>query len=154
MVSLAAGLGAAMAAGLLSVGVLVRPRQSASAIDEAERRLPPARHEEQDVGFRPLVLGGLVVLLLVAGAAGLAAWLYPGTDKTTLLPLPQFPAPQLQTAPPADMATLHAEQLRQLTGAYWIDRERDVVHLPIEDAMRAVAATGVADWPRTPRVQR
>ena len=84
---------------------------------------------------------------------GFASWLYPGaqTDKI-LLPATNetFPAPRLQPDAAADMARFRAEQLQQLNGAYWLDRERRRVHMPIADAMRDVAARGIPDWPTAP----
>ena len=111
----------------------------------AERHLPPAHHEHQDVGFRAMALGGVGVLLTALGVAGLAFWLYPKPDKVLRLP-----APSLQDDTVADMNRFRGEQLRQLNGIYWVDRAAGTVHLPITTAMRLVAKEGIADWPTTP----
>lgn len=116
--------------------------------------LPPARHEKTDVAIRPAMLGGVLMLAALAGVVGLTSWLYPGSpgDGVVQLPLPEFPAPRLQTNTAADMEAFRAAQLRQLTTAWWVDRERGVVHLPIDQAMRAVARDGIPDWPTQPQV--
>ncbi len=149
----AAWLGAAaLAVGL--VRLLPRPAVPAAADGpEHEQDLPPARHEGTDVGFRVLLVAGVLMLLALGGVLGFAAWLYPGaqTDKI-LMPANNetFPAPRLQPDVAADMARFRAEQLQQLNGAYWLDQERNRVHMPIADAMRDVAARGIPDWPAAP----
>ena len=153
--SVAAWLGwAALAAGI--GGGLARnlPRRVAPLPDDPpEEDLPPARHEDTDVGVRPLLVAGVLMLLALGGVLGLSLKLYPGsrTDKAIVPPRDiDFPAPRLQTDTGADMARFRAEQMQQLNGAYWLDRERGRVHLPVKDAMRDVAASGIPDWPSAP----
>ena len=90
-----------------------------------------------------------LTLAALAAMAGLALWIYPDspTDKSIKLPLPQFPQPVLQDNVAADYATLHDRQLDQLNGAYWLDQAHTVVHVPIQQAMEAVARDGIPDWP-------
>ena len=118
-----------------------------------QANLPTARHEASDVAFRPLLIGGVGVLALVAVLAGLVGLLYPGARDPHLVrsgAVPPFPAPALQPDPAADMARFRAQQLQQLNGVWWVDRARGIVHQPIADAMRRLAAQGIADWPTTP----
>ena len=142
---------AALAIGL--VRLLPRPAAPAAADGAEHGNLPPARHEDTDVGFRTLLAAGVLMLLALVGVLGFASWLYPGaqTDKI-LLPASNetFPAPRLQPDVAADMARFRAEQMQQLNGAYWLDRERGRVHMPIADAMRDVATRGIPDWPTAP----
>ena len=111
--------------------------------------LPVARHEERDIGFRPMATGAGLTLIGLAATAGLALWIYPNspTDKSMPQPMPQFAQPTLQNNVAADYGTLHDEQLRQLNGAYWMDRANNVVHVPIDQAMADVAREGIRDWP-------
>ena len=130
-----------------------RPATPAAADGPEQDNLPPARHEGADVGFRAMLVAGALMLLALGGMLGLAAWLYPGAQTDKLLaPATNatFPAPRLQPDVAADMARFQAEQLQQLNGAYWLDRERSRVHMPIADAMRDVAAHGIPDWPTAP----
>lgn len=150
----AAWLGAAaLAVGL--VRLLPRPAAPAAADGPGHEQdnLPPARHEGTDVGFRALLVAGVLMLLALGGVLGFASWLYPGAQTDKILPSATndtFPAPRLQPDVAADMARFRAEQLQQLNGAYWLDRERGRVHMPIADAMRDVAARGIPDWPAAP----
>ena len=120
---------------------------------EEQEHLPPARHERTDVGLRAMAIAGVLMVAGLGGMLTLASWLYPGsrTDKALAAPNgSEFPAPRLQTDVGADMARFRAEQLQQLNGAYWLDRDRDLVHMPIKDAMRDVASHGIPDWPASP----
>lgn len=91
----------------------------------------------------------LVTLGLLAGLTGV---IYPGARNPRLLKtaVPGFPSPELQPDPAADMAKFRTEQLQQLNGVWWVDRVVGTVHQPIGDAMRRLAASGIADWPAGP----
>jgi len=114
-----------------------------------EAPLPPAAHETTDVGFRPMLITGILLLLGVVGMMGLALWMYPNSvrDQALQQPLPTFPLPQLQPAPPVDMAAFHARQLQQLNTAYWTEKTVGRLHIPVHRAMEDVARQGIPDWP-------
>ncbi len=115
--------------------------------------LPAAHHETSDVATRPLLIGGAGVLAVLCLVIGVTGWLYPGARDRHLVrtgPLPQYPAPELQPDPAADMARFHAEQMRQVDGVWWVDQSKGLVHQPIADAMRRLAAAGIPDWPTGP----
>ncbi len=145
------------AAGQPAAGQSVRGQSAAEptqAADMAEQEhLLPARHERTDVGLHAMAIAGVLMVVGLGSMLALASWLYPGsrTDKALTPPNgSEFPAPRLQTDVGADMARFRAEQLQQLNGAYWLDRDRDVVHMPIKDAMQDVASHGIPDWPASP----
>ena len=115
--------------------------------------LPQARHEATDVALRPMLIGAAGVLAVLVSVGGLTAWLYPGSRDPRVVrsnALPSYPAPALQPDPAADMAKFAAEQTRQVNGVWWVDRTRGIVHQPIGDAMRRLAASGIPDWPTKP----
>jgi hypothetical protein len=119
--------------------------------------LPPAQHETADITLRPILIGGAGVLMVLALLGGLTGWLYPSARDPSVVRtarLPQFPAPALQANPAADMRKFRAEQLRQLDGVWWVNRQAGTVHQPIGDAMRKLAAAGIPDWPTTARSAR
>jgi len=143
--------GAALVAAL--AGLLPRSAPPVAVDGPEQDDLPPARHEGTDVTFRAMALAGMLMLLTLGSMLGLAAWLYPSaqTDRQLAPAVAEnFPAPRLQPDVGADMARFRAEQLQQLNGAYWLDRERGRVHMPIADAMRDVASRGIPDWPTAP----
>lgn len=112
--------------------------------------LPPARYEHTDAGSRsaliafPAILAGLLLSVL------LVWWIYPGTtvDRRLPSPIPTYPSPRLQSDPAADMAKFHAAELARLNSAGWDDQAKGLGHIPIDEAMRRIAASGVPDWPR------
>jgi hypothetical protein len=118
----------------------------------ADRALPPTRHEPKDIGLRfmlglfALIGGTLVVMLALAFA------IFPGAvkDLRYTQPLPDFPSPRLQPSPRADMQEFYAQEMARLNSAGWVDRRAQTVRIPIEQAMRAVAAEGIAGWPSNP----
>ncbi len=115
----------------------------------AERALSPARRERKDVSLRfmlaLLALIAAVLLLLL----GLSFVIFPGEmqDRRFAQPFPSFPAPRLQPNPALDWTVFHAQEMAKLNSAGWQDRTAGSVHIPIEQAMRAVATEGIKGWP-------
>lgn len=109
-----------------------------------------ARHETSDVTPRSLAYAFAAILLSLLALGGFLFWLFPHPllDRTVTMPLPAYPAPRLQADPAAEMQHFHADELRQLDSLSWRDRGAGTVHLPIADAMRAVVAHGIPDWPK------
>jgi hypothetical protein len=112
--------------------------------------LPGARHEHADATSRsaliafPAILVGLLVSVL------LVWWIFPGTtvDRRLPSPVPQYPEPRLQSDPAADMQRFRQAELARLNSFGWDDQAKGIGHIPIEDAMRRVAASGIPDWPK------
>ena len=115
----------------------------------SERILPPARNDVHDVRFKYVLAGASWIALALAVVLLAAYFLFPDTmtDQYVARPLPRFADPQLQTSPRLDMERFRTEQLKALNGEYWLDQKHGVVHLPIDEAMRKLAAEGVQDWP-------
>ena len=117
--------------------------------DQPTRTLQPPQRETQDIGLRfilcLLAFIGTVLVLMI----GLAWWLFSGevADHRFAQPFPAFPGPPLQPSPRADMAAFHAEEMARLNAAGWQDKAAGTVHIPIGQAMRAVAAEGIPGWP-------
>jgi hypothetical protein len=95
--------------------------------------------------------------LAIAGGivfAGLAAWfllrqLGPA-ENTPGLARPESgfsPAPRLQPAPQLERGAYFAEKARKLGSFGWADREAGMARIPLEDAMRLLAARKPAQEP-------
>ncbi len=121
-------------------------------VNSAEKILPPARRETTDVALRPMVIAGGLVLVGLVSTIAFARFLYPEAlrDDRRPLVLPRFADPVLQPDTPADMRAFRAAQLVHLNGTGWLDPEHRRAHIPIADAMRDLARTGIPDWPTTP----
>ncbi len=118
----------------------------------SEHVLPPARHETRDVGFRPMLIGAILMAAALALIALFVFLLYPHstTDRIIAGPVPRFPSPALQTSPSTDMTRFYASEMQALNSTGWVDRAHGIAHIPIEDAMRRIAASGIPDWPKEP----
>jgi len=62
-------------------------------------------------------------------------------------PFPAYPNPKLQPNPAVDWQVFYAQEMARLNSAGWLDRAAGTVHIPIDQAMRAVAAEGIKGWP-------
>jgi hypothetical protein len=58
------------------------------------------------------------------------------------------PAPELQIDPQADLRAFRAAEEARLNSYGWVERSQGIVHIPIAQAMRQVAAKGIPDFPR------
>ena len=58
------------------------------------------------------------------------------------------PQPRLQTNPPEDLARFRVDEEKQLNTYYWVDKQKGLVHIPIDEAMKRIAADGIDGFPR------
>ena len=58
------------------------------------------------------------------------------------------PAPELQLNTTADLAKFRMQEEQRLESYGWVDRSKGIAHIPIAQAMRDVAARGIADFPK------
>ncbi|HEY1259003.1 MAG TPA: hypothetical protein VGF34_07110 [Stellaceae bacterium] len=119
---------------------------------EAELRVetnPDTAYEPSDwsLPIVGLVLVGIIVFLVAGTLVLIVA--FPGavsgvSRKLTAEP----PAPRLQLDPAKDLARFRADEERRLDTYYWIDKKKGIVHIPIAEAMKEVAAKGLAGFPK------
>jgi hypothetical protein len=89
--------------------------------------------------------------LFLLAAPFLVQAIYPGAKRLGgIEDLPQPPAPRLQVSPQADLARLQASEDAQLRSFGWVDRDNQVVRMPIEQAMKLLAKRGWPSQPATP----
>lgn len=108
--------------------------------DMGKRALP----QPPEVSDRPIliIVGGFLIFVGIA-IAGLLLFvtreapgaLGPRVER-------QFPQPALQTLPQNDLAHFEASQRSALSGYAWVDRDRGVARIPIDEAMRMITARG------------
>lgn len=108
-----------------------------------------ARREVTDVSGTFITLAFLVMLSGLATVGLLCWWIFPGAPHRERIPypVPAFPPPHLQAAPHEDMVRFYRQEMDRLNSVGWIDHAKGLVHIPIEQAMRAVASQGIKDWP-------
>ena len=90
---------------------------------------------------------GVLVLLVISCFAVVLA--YPGAlpDVSRALHI-NPPGPRLQTNDAADLRRFRAEEDRKLNSYYWTDKQKGVVHIPIGEAMKKLAQTGIPGFPK------
>jgi hypothetical protein len=108
---------------------------------------PESAYEHSDwwlagIGFAALAV---IALLIVAPLVLRATYGSADTDRRLLV---TPPSPRLQTDPQDDLARFRAAEETQLETYGWVDREKGIVHIPIEQAMRSVAQRGIDGFPR------
>ena len=111
--------------------------------------MPPAEREETDLKVRSVVIAFPLLLLGLVATIAIAGWIFPVSVVDRRLPseLPEYPAPHLQSDPQADMARFLKSELARLNTGGWDDPAKTKGHIPIDDAMRRIAASGIPDWP-------
>lgn len=108
---------------------------------------PGTAIERSDVDVKLIGIVALGVVLFVSLAPFILTRIYHralGDVRRTLDIHP--PAPMLQLNPPADLAKFRAREDDQLDSYGWVDRAKGIVHIPIEQAMKDVAARGLPDF--------
>jgi hypothetical protein len=109
---------------------------------------PDTAFEPSDwsVGPVALVYVGILVLLVISSLVIIAG--YPGAlsdvDRTLRI---APPGPRLQTDPQNEMKRLRAEEEKWLNSYHWVDRQKGIVGIPIEEAMKKLARTGAPGFP-------
>ena len=98
------------------------------------------------LGLYAALAAGLMAFFIVSVVA--LRFIYPGAvSGPSDAPRSQSAKPALQIDAPADLAAHRAAEQRALTSYGWVDRQAGTVHIPIDQAMRDVAASGIKDWP-------
>ena len=118
------------------------------------------RYEKEDINERSTFWFGFWILALMVGVAFLVKPLYnllvargvetqtpaayvADADPEALTP----PAPRLQALPEVELAELRAQEDAILGSYAWVEKDRGVVRIPVEEAMRLVAERGLPTFP-------
>ena len=110
---------------------------------------PGTAYEASDwrIGAIGVVLAMILVIIIIAVAALLAGFPIAASDVERRLTT-AMPEPALQTDPAQDLAKLRAREDQALNTYYWIDRDKGIVHVPIDQAIREVIARGLDGFPQ------
>ncbi len=112
---------------------------------------PKVAFEPSDwaVGPVALVYGGTVMLLVISAFVLVAAYPRALPDVGRSIRIAP-PGPRLQTDAAGDLRRFRAEEEKQLNTYYWVDKQKGVVHIPIEQAMKNLVKTGIPGFPKGP----
>jgi hypothetical protein len=110
---------------------------------------PDTAYEQSDwpLGRIGLILAAILVLLVISPFVMIAAFPTTPSDVSRALTV-EPPQPRLQTDPSEDLARFRAEEEKRLDSYYWIDKNKGIVHIPIAQAMKTLAAEGIDGYPR------
>lgn len=108
--------------------------------EQGSRALPEPPSVNNMIVLR--VVGGFLLFVAVS-IAGLLFFLR-AEAPGALVPRNEsrFPEPMLQTAPQHDLARFEEAQRKALSGYAWVDRDHNLARIPVEEAMRMIAARG------------
>jgi hypothetical protein len=125
------------------------------------------RFEREDVNSRSTLWFGIWILVVMVVVAVLVKPFYDMLAEhetrtqppaayalPTEPPAPDATTPRLQVEPVADLATLRAHEDRILDSYAWVDKEKGVARIPVEDAMRLVAEQGLPVFPPAPTTEK
>jgi len=118
------------------------------------------RYEKEDINERSTVWFGVWILVLMVGVSFLLKPLYnllvargvetqapaayvAESDPGALEP----PGPRLQATPERQLAELRAQEDAILSSYAWVEKDRGVARIPIDEAMRIVAERGLPTFP-------
>jgi hypothetical protein len=125
-----------------------KPARAVAAADRRHER-PVTAYERSDWPLGPIAVlySGIIALLVICCFVLVAAYptALPDVDRARRI---APPGPRLQTDAGANLQRFRAEERKRLETYYWIDRQKGVVHVPIDQAMKKLAGTGIAGFPQ------
>lgn len=118
-------------------------------LDERIEDNSDSAYEQSDwpLGIIGLIFVGILILLVISPLVIIASFPTTLSDVSRALTF-EPPQPRLQTDPSEDLVRFRGEEEKRLNRYYWIDKEKGVVHIPIQQAMKELAEEGIDGFPR------
>ncbi len=128
-------------------------RGTISPTPASESHVPDEAREPPDIraGTVAAILAGFL-LFVVCAASGLVFFYLSRAHDATFVKVENFPAPRLQTLADGLAEPEIARQKADLERFRWLDSDHRAFQIPIEDAMRLVAARGAKAYDPVPGV--
>ena len=119
---------------------------------EANSPHPHPHDSGRDLDVRAIRIGAIGIACGILFALGVSWFVLHERGPAANIPARPFraPAPLLQTAPQIERANYFAEKAR-LMGSYgWADRQAGIARIPVDEAMRLMAARAKQGTTATP----
>jgi hypothetical protein len=112
-------------------------------------------HEESDVNVGAIIRYGIGLIAVAAVVHVFLFWLLGAYERrhdraqTQAYPLAAGqqdrlpPAPRFQENPQQEQQELRAQQASRLSGYGWVNKERGIARIPIEEAMKMIIERGL-----------
>jgi len=126
---------------------------------DQDRHDKPAGYERRDAAAWPTIRAGLYILATMFLTAAVLVPLFrlfgrretseQGPGATVLAPSARAPEPafpRLVTSEPAVLAHFRAQEDALLRSWGWVEKDRGIARMPIDEAMRIVAARGLPSF--------
>jgi hypothetical protein len=96
-------------------------------------------------GFTTIfILLSIPIYFITLNKFDFAKWGTPAREaRAPELPPQPHPLLQSSSAVERDIEKLRAEESRKVNGYGWVDKEKGIAHIPVEEAMKEIAAEGV-----------
>jgi hypothetical protein len=118
-------------------------------ISQVRENNPHTEYEHEDWPLKPVAFVYLGTFIFLVIAPLILMWAYPRSvsDVSRRLEV-RPPAPELQVNPQQDLVTFRLDEENRLNNYYWIDKQKGIVHIPIEQVMKKLAAQGIDGFPK------
>lgn len=113
------------------------------------------KYETRDVNMRWMVIAGVILVLLVLAAFVTMRWTYDLFERRAARSQPEPatlvsdpgperpPEPRLQANPRIELQEMRAEEDAVLQTYGWVDRDKGIARMPIDEAMMIVVERGL-----------
>jgi hypothetical protein len=110
---------------------------------------PAVAFEPTDWPLKPVavIYVGILVLIVISAFVLIAAYPTSLPDVNRKLSIAP-PGPRLQTDAEGNLRRFRAEEEKLLNTYSWVDKSKGVVRIPIEQAMKQLATSGIPDFPK------
>ncbi|HUO85617.1 MAG TPA: hypothetical protein VM534_10935 [Thermoanaerobaculia bacterium] len=118
---------------------------------------PETHHESRDINVRA-VLWFVAIMTVFGIVVHVGLWWFFGLLRereqsldparwTAIAPTEEVlpPEPRLQVSPVSEMQAFREQEEKRLNSYGWVDREKGIVHLPVEQAMELVLQRGILE---------
>lgn len=113
------------------------------------------KYETRDVSLRWMAISGVILVLLLIAAFVTMRWTFDRLESrearrqpepATLVADPgpdRPPEPRLQANPRLELNAMRAEEEEVLHSYGWVDRDKGVARMPIDEAMKLIVQRGL-----------